>query len=94
MCVDGEECWLMTGINFSRTLILGNAGSGKSWLAENLASRLSIPTFDLDFIHWEPGGFNRARDKKVAIEMVREVALKSETWIIEGLWMACCRSYS
>lgn len=38
-------------MNLTRTLIIGNSGSGKSWLAERLASQLQIPWVDLDAIH-------------------------------------------
>ena len=44
---------------------------------------------DLDTIHWEPGGYNTARDKRLAVEMVRQAA-EAGTWIIEGVygWLA------
>lgn len=70
---------------FLRTVIMGNGGSGKSWLAERLAVRLGCPVIDLDQIHWEPGGYNHARDKDVAKAAVRDAA-SAETWIIEGVY--------
>jgi hypothetical protein len=60
--------------DFQRTVIIGNGGSGKSWLAEQLSRNLSVPAIDLDVIHWEPGGYNVMRDKSLAIEMVRRAA--------------------
>ncbi|MCW5714356.1 MAG: AAA family ATPase [Bauldia sp.] len=70
-------------------MVLGNSGSGKSWLAERLARRLSAPAIDLDGIHWEPGGYDRAREKAVSAAMVRDAAA-GERWIIEGVfgWLA------
>jgi adenylate kinase family enzyme len=78
-----------TGADFGRTLILGNSGSGKSWLSVRLAEAVGAEATDLDGIHWEPGGYNIARDKHVAIALVRRSA-DGPTWIIEGVygWLA------
>ena len=75
--------------DFRRTVIIGNGGSGKSWLAEQLSRNLSVPAIDLDVIHWEPGGYNVVREKSLAIEMVRQAA-KGPGWVIEGVygWLA------
>lgn len=74
---------------FLRTVIIGNGGSGKSWLAERLALALSAPAIDLDEVHWLPGGFNTRREPAVAIDMVRTRAA-DDAWIIEGVygWLA------
>jgi adenylate kinase family enzyme len=74
---------------FSRTVILGNGGSGKSWLAGRLASAVGASATDLDSIHWLPGGFNARRDPALAVAMVREAASR-ERWILEGVygWLA------
>lgn len=74
---------------FERTLILGNSGSGKSWLAVKVAEALGSKAIDLDGVHWEPGGYGVARDKQVAIGMVQQEALGT-AWVIEGVfgWLA------
>lgn len=74
---------------FSRTVILGNGGSGKSWLAERLSGELATPAVDLDEIHWLPGGFIARREPATAIEMVRRRAA-DDAWVIEGVygWLA------
>jgi len=74
---------------FARTVIVGNGGSGKSWLAQRLAAALSASTVDLDEIHWLPGGFNARREPSIAIEMVRAKAAE-DRWVIEGVygWLA------
>src|SRR3989338_761313 len=74
---------------FERTLIIGNGGSGKTWLARKLGERMSLPVFHLDDIHWEPGRSGVAREKARALEDVGRVAA-APSWIIEGVygWMA------
>ena len=73
----------------ARTLILGNSGSGKSWLAFKIAEALGCKAVDLDTIHWEPGGYGVVRDKQVAIDMVHQEA-SGPAWVIEGVfgWLA------
>lgn len=43
-----------------RTVIIGNSGSGKTFLARALAAGSGIPVIHLDEIFWQPGGFNRS----------------------------------
>lgn len=73
----------------ARTLILGNSGSGKSWLAFKIAEAFGCKAVDLDMIHWEPGSYGVARDKQVAIDMVHQEA-SDPAWVIEGVfgWLA------
>jgi len=74
---------------FSKTIIVGNSGSGKSWLAEKLAEGPGTVAIDLDTIHWVPGGYNTRQDPDLAKSMVRDQASK-DRWIIEGVygWLA------
>ncbi|MBY3389177.1 AAA domain-containing protein [Rhizobium laguerreae] len=37
-----------------RIFMMGNGGSGKTWLARQLAERLHHPAFHLDDFHWMP----------------------------------------
>ena len=39
--------------DFSRTLVVGNSGSGKSWLSVQRAKAIGTHAIDLDTIHWE-----------------------------------------
>jgi adenylate kinase family enzyme len=55
---------------FMRTLVLGNGGSGKSWLSERLTEFLGVSAIELDNIHCLPGGFNARR------EPIEDIALK------------------
>lgn len=76
-------------ISGQRILILGNGGSGKTWLANKLAQRLKIAAIELDSLHWMPGGFSQRRLPDEAKNAVRDVAA-FDTWIIEGVfgWLA------
>jgi len=77
-------------MDISRTIIIGNSGSGKSWLAARLAAKLGCPHIDLDAIHWLAEGYNQARDRSAAIALTRSAAAQDK-WIIEGIygWLAC-----
>ncbi|EUB97155.1 hypothetical protein PMI07_000731 [Rhizobium sp. CF080] len=68
-----------------RIVIMGNGGSGKTWLARRLAEPLGLPLVHLDDVHWEPGRYGIARDKAVVHEDVRTIAA-GEAWLIEGVY--------
>jgi adenylate kinase family enzyme len=70
---------------FQRTVIVGNSGSGKSFLAKQLAEILKFQVIHFDEYFWEPGGFN----KKRPIEIVRQeisAFSKHDNWIMEGVF--------
>ncbi|CAI8766043.1 ABC-type dipeptide/oligopeptide/nickel transport system ATPase component [Pseudomonas frederiksbergensis] len=75
-------------LNLTRTLIIGNSGSGKSWLAKRLAEHLQVPCTDLDLIHWVSDEHSIARPRNEALGMAW-VAASEERWVIEGVygWM-------
>ncbi|NKJ72803.1 AAA family ATPase [Rhizobium leguminosarum bv. viciae] len=70
---------------FERVLIMGNGGSGKTWLARRLGEQLRHPITHLDDIHWEPGGYGTARDRTLRDEMVVAAAAE-DRWIMEGVY--------
>ena len=76
-------------MDLTRTLIIGNSGSGKSWLAERLSQLLHVPWTDLDRIHWISDEHSIARPRNEALAMAR-MAASEERWVIEGVygWIA------
>lgn len=77
-------------MDLTRTLIIGNSGSGKSWLAQRLAEQLRVPWTDLDRIHWLSDEHSIALPRNEALTMAR-IAAEQERWVIEGVygWIAC-----
>ncbi|MVV47733.1 adenylate kinase [Pseudomonas sp. PB120] len=72
-------------MDLARTLIIGNSGSGKSWLAERLAAHLKAPWVDLDSIHWLSDEHSIPRPRAEALGMAR-IAADEERWVIEGVY--------
>jgi adenylate kinase family enzyme len=72
-----------------RTVIIGNSGSGKSWLAHEITAHSETPVFDLDTIHWQGETYGTRRPENEARRLVAELAAKS-SWVIEGVygWLA------
>jgi adenylate kinase family enzyme len=72
-----------------RTVIIGNAGSGKSVFAKSLAASIDAPVIDLYTLHWQDNGYGPKRDEASATHLVRDAAA-APRWIIEGVygWLA------
>ncbi len=68
-----------------RMIIVGNSGSGKTWLAKKLAKVNECQMIHLDNIFWEPGGFNKKRSPEVMAKMIDKYRL-GESWIAEGVF--------
>ncbi len=68
-----------------RMIIVGNSGSGKTWLAKKLAKVSECQMIHLDNIFWEPGGFNKKRSPEVMAKMIDKYRL-GESWIAEGVF--------
>lgn len=69
----------------NRIIILGNSGSGKTWLANKLYGRTGFPVTHLDNLFWEPGGFDRKRSPE-SVEALIQKSLTSDSWIVEGVF--------
>ena len=70
-----------------RILIIGNSGSGKSWLAARLAEGLTIREVNLDTIVWQPGGFNQKRPQHKIDQAIQTLA-QEPSWVVEGVFGA------
>jgi len=72
-----------------RVVVVGNAGSGKTYLASTLASRFDLVNVELDGLNWVPGQFNQRRPPEEAIAAVKSASLENR-WVIEGVygWLA------
>jgi adenylate kinase family enzyme len=69
----------------TRIVIVGNSGSGKSYLVESLSKIYSISIIHLDQLFWMPGGFNEKRSKDEVQNEV-EQKIKGDPWIAEGVF--------
>jgi adenylate kinase family enzyme len=67
-----------------RLFIVGNGGSGKSWLAEALGQKLQLPVVHLDDLHWLPD-FAGERPRDERDQLVAEAA-EGGSWIMEGIY--------
>ncbi|WP_084368126.1 hypothetical protein [Rhizobium sp. RU36D] len=67
-----------------RIFVVGNSGSGKTWLANRLAEELCLPAVHLDDLHWLPE-FAGERSREERIRLVAEAANDSG-WVMEGIY--------
>jgi len=75
-----------------KIVIIGNSGSGKTWLARELAGRACMPLIHLDEIFWEPGGFDKKRSSESIESLIRDSRL-SESWVAEGVFGELAEDY-
>ena len=68
-----------------RIIIIGNSGSGKSYLARSLSDQFGYPLIHLDALFWEPGGFNLKRPEEIVYAEIARL-VQGERWIVEGVF--------
>lgn len=68
-----------------RILIIGNSGSGKSWLGRTLSQKMSIPLFQMDHIRWDQSGYEIRRSSS-DINKDLDSIKKQNQWILEGIF--------
>lgn len=75
--------------HLQRILIFGNGGTGKTWLARELAGILRRPAIHLDDLRWIPGQYGIARDNELVFNDLIELG-KTDSWLMEGVygWLA------
>jgi len=65
-----------------RIFITGNAGSGKTTLAQKLGRVTGLPVIGLDKIVWQPGWKKTPRECRIVQE---RVLAEGECWIVDGV---------
>jgi len=68
-----------------RIVIIGNSGSGKSFLAAAISARTDIPVIHLDKLFWVAGGFDEKRPVEVVHAEI-ESKKQNDSWIVEGVF--------
>ena len=68
-----------------RTVVVGNSGSGKTWLSQQLAVKRVVPLIPLDDIFWQPGGFDLRRAPAEVDDLVSSY-LQQAQWVVEGVF--------
>jgi adenylate kinase family enzyme len=68
-----------------RIIIIGNSGSGKTYLGQRLSDHFGHPLVHLDTLFWEPGGFSVKRPKALVFADVARLA-QGERWVVEGVF--------
>ena len=66
---------------FSRVVVVGTSGSGKTTFARALAGSLGVPHIELDAIHWLPNWTPRDHDE---LRSLVEEAVSQERWVVDG----------
>lgn len=69
-----------------RIVILGNSGSGKSFLARALAERHGLTHLDLDTLVWEPSEIAVARPVEAVEADVQAFLAAHSSWVVEGCY--------
>lgn len=68
-----------------RIVIIGNSGSGKTYLAQTLSHCFRLEIIHLDKLFWEPGGFNKKRPSDVVYAEIATLA-QGQSWVVEGVF--------
>lgn len=68
--------------NIKKIAIIGNAGSGKSFLAQKLHTIFKLPVYHLDQYFWKPGWVESDRTE---YEKIHNALCDKDEWIIDGM---------
>ena len=73
--------------------IIGNTGSGKTFLARSLSQKYSIQSFDLDDIFWRnTDAFSGEKRPPEERDALLNDIFQNEDWIIEGVYYSWCQN--
>lgn len=67
---------------YSKIIVLGNNGSGKSYFSRKLAEITGLPLFHLDLLYWQPNWTHPTREEWSKIQ---EKIVANDKWIIDGM---------
>ena len=67
---------------YNKIIIFGNNGSGKSWLAKQLAAATGLPLIHLDAHFWRPGWVMPTQEEWLEKNLE---FIAGEKWIIDGM---------
>ena len=65
--------------------ILGNLGSGKSFLATKISEKFKIPHFDLDNLFWKRKYTVKRKEEKIKVTL-SNIIKNNKSWVIEGIF--------
>jgi adenylate kinase family enzyme len=68
----------------TRVAVVGNGGSGKTWLALRLSEALHVPVIHLDLYRYDAEG--QRRDDDAFVDEVR-AALSEPSWVADGNYL-------
>jgi adenylate kinase family enzyme len=68
-----------------KIVIIGNSGSGKTWLATRLAALSPVPVIHLDELCWLPGGFDQKRPEQEIASLIAQ-SRTMPGWVVEGVF--------
>lgn len=71
--------------SFSRIVVVGTTGSGKTTLAVRLSEKLGLKRIELDSIHWRPNW--REIDRQDFVRLVG-VEVSGDKWVVDGNYRA------
>lgn len=67
--------------NYNKIILVGNGGSGKSYLSKRIAELTGHPLYHLDKEFWQPGWVMMSKEGRIARQ--HEI-LSGDKWIIDG----------
>ena len=71
--------------DLKKLIIIGNSGSGKTFLAQRIASVLNLPIIHLDRLFWETENCSQKRPKDIVHQDIMDITEKPK-WILEGVF--------
>ena len=74
-----------------KAIIIGNGGSGKTWLAKNIVST-EVQIIHLDNLFWLPGGFDKKRSKEEVYQLIVQ-SKNHNDWVVEGVFGELAKQY-